>query len=232
MSTSLKFLINDHHRLFLSLYSKCIPKMHFLIHYPEQVLAVGPMTKTWTIRHEAKLNFFKQLTKLDNFKNIAFSMANRHQRWFCYELASGNILSKPIECGPGVGPLQFLDETPDIQEGLRKLVVISPDATVFHPRWIRKDGILYKDEAFIITGSDGLDPIFAKLDQLLVVGGDMVVFIVYPCNTLCFDSHFHAYVVEINTQRVLVSDLACPNVLHGRKVNNYTYVGLNYFFVS
>ena len=141
ISASLKLVINEHHSLFMSLHSKCIPKMHFLVHYPEQLLSMGPMTKTWTIRHEAKLNFFKQLTKMDNFKNIAFSMANCHQRWVCYELANGNLLSKPIECGPGMGPLPVLDETPDIQEGLNKLLTISPHSTVFHPRWVRKDGI-------------------------------------------------------------------------------------------
>ena len=46
-------LIKQHHEL---LYGpdKYIPKMHFL---PEQMIALGPMI-TWTMRHEAKLNFF------------------------------------------------------------------------------------------------------------------------------------------------------------------------------
>lgn len=232
MSTSLKFLIKEHNTLFVSLYDKCIPKMHFLIHYPEQMMAMGPMTKTWTIRHEAKLNFFKQVTKLDNFKNIALSMANRHQRWICYELASGSLLSKPLECGPGVGPRKICDESPDIQEGLRSLLKISPHSSVFHPRWVIKDGIKYKDNVFLITGSDGLDPIFAQLDKLLVVGGDMVVFIVCPCTTVCFDSHYHAYIVSQKTQRVLLSSLADPNVMHGKSVNGVTYVGLKYYFLA
>lgn len=231
MSVSLKFLIDEHHRIFVSLYSKCIPKMHFLIHYPEQMLAMGPMTKSWTMRHEAKLNFFKQLTKVDNFKNIAFSMANRHQRWICYQLACGTLLSTPVECGPGLGPIQVIDEAPDIQEGLSKLMEISPNSTVFHPRWVRKDGIVYKDNVFLITGSDGLDPVFVQLDELLVIGGDMIVFIVYPCTTLFFDSHYHAYVIDINYQRTLVLNLADPHVLHGRKINGCTLCWTEVFFL-
>ena len=231
MSASLKFLINEHHRLFMSLHSKCIPKMHFLVHYPEQVLAFGPMTKSWTIRHEAKLNFFKQLTKLDNFKNIAFSMANRHQRWVCYELSSGSLLSNCIDCGPGEGPRLVCDELPDIREGLSKLLEISPHSTVFHPRWVRKDGILYKDNAILITGSDGLDPIFGRLDELLVVGGDIIIFVVNPCITLCFDDHYHAYVLDLQPHRVLISHLADHNVLHGRNINGHMYVRLKYFFI-
>lgn len=183
MSTSLKFLIKEHHGLFVQLYDKYIPKFHFLVHYPEQMLAVGPMTRTWTMRHEAKLNFFK--------------------RWVCYELSSGNLLYNPIECGPGIGPRKVCDEIPDIQEGLRKLMEISPDSSVFHPRWVRKDGITYKDDVFLITGYDGLDPIFSQLDELLVVGGDLIVFIVHSCTTLFFDSHYHAYAVENQSQREL-----------------------------
>lgn len=76
------------------------------------------------------------------------------------------------------------------------------------------------------SGSDGLDPIFVQLDELLVVGGDLIVFIAYPCSTLYFDIHYHAYVVETKTQRVFISHLADPNVLHGRTVDGLWYVAL------
>ena len=77
LCSSLKILINLHHNLFVHLYgaSALIPRMHFLVHYPDQIEAVGPMVCTWTIRHEAKLNFFKQASRLLNFKNVAFSLA-------------------------------------------------------------------------------------------------------------------------------------------------------------
>ena len=58
MCSTLKLLIMDHNHTFISLYpTHFIPKMHFLIHYPEQMLLLGPMIRTWTMRHEAKLNF-------------------------------------------------------------------------------------------------------------------------------------------------------------------------------
>lgn len=93
MADSLKFLINEHHAAFVSLYpSSFIPKMHFLIHYPEQMLQVGPMVRTWIIRHEAKLNFFKQTTGILSFKNITLSLANHHQCLACYEMSTSNLL--------------------------------------------------------------------------------------------------------------------------------------------
>lgn len=84
----LKYYIEDHHKSFVHLYtaSAVIPKFHFLLHYPQQILSVGPMIRTWNMRNEAKLNIFKQASRLGNFKNIAYSIANRHQQLLCYEL--------------------------------------------------------------------------------------------------------------------------------------------------
>lgn len=71
VASSLKLLIKEHHTAFLILYpSNFISKMHFITHYPEQLLQLGPMIRSWTIRHEAKLNFFKQASGLSSFKNI------------------------------------------------------------------------------------------------------------------------------------------------------------------
>lgn len=77
-----------------------IPKFHYLVHYPEQIFRVGPMQRTWAMRHEAKLNMLKLASRLGNFKNIAMSLAFRHQRLLCYELSTGRLLDTPIEAGP------------------------------------------------------------------------------------------------------------------------------------
>lgn len=68
----LKNFIIEHHTLYCSLYgsNQVIPKMHFLTHYPEQMLAIGPIMWAWTMRHEAKLNFFKQDSRISNFKTF------------------------------------------------------------------------------------------------------------------------------------------------------------------
>ena len=75
-------IITEHHTLYCSLCGndQVIPIMHFLTHYPEQIMAIGPIMRAWTMRHEAKLNFFKQAPRISNFKNIPQSVARRHQR--------------------------------------------------------------------------------------------------------------------------------------------------------
>ena len=52
------------------------------------------------MRNEAKLNVFKQAARLGNFKNIAFSIASRHQRLLCYELSTSKLVNSPMVCGP------------------------------------------------------------------------------------------------------------------------------------
>ena len=66
----LKTLIIEHHSLYLSLYGQgeFIPKMHFFTHYPDQMENIGPIVRAWTMRHEAKLNFFKQASRVSNLK--------------------------------------------------------------------------------------------------------------------------------------------------------------------
>ena len=119
--------------------------MHFLLHYPEQLSNLGPMVRTWTIRYEAKLNFFKQSARCSNFKNIAHSLANSHQRWMCYEMATGQLISSCLECGPSnsVGLIQ--NENTNFQQLLQTTIPqLHQEATVCRPAWVKVNGILYK----------------------------------------------------------------------------------------
>lgn len=211
--------------------------MHFLVHYPDQIQAVAPMVRTWTIRHEAKLNFFKQASHLANFKNVAFALANRHQRWMCYEQSSGRLIDTTIECGPatkGCSVTCVRDETHDIQDSLLGLFPqLSLEATVFHPTWVRRNGIQYQsNNTYLVTGSDGLDPVFSRLDDLMLIGGDMVVFVVSTCKVLYFDSHYHAYVTDVTSHKSLFSNLLDPSVHHAHKLaDGFTYIALKHHFL-
>ena len=75
----------------------------------------------------------------------------------CYEIASGNFLHTPLECGPGSLPSILKDEPTDVQEAISTIFPqISPDVYLSHPTWVRAAGVLYKnDNAYVITGSDG-----------------------------------------------------------------------------
>ena len=64
----------------------------------------GPLTHISCIRFEGKHRYFKQIAKVTgNFKNIAKTVAFRHQRYMTYHLSQPhNYLKQGVEVGPGM----------------------------------------------------------------------------------------------------------------------------------
>ena len=183
------------------------------------------------MRHEAKLKFFKQASRLANFKNIALSVACRHQRWMCYELSTGCLFSSPLECGPGPSPTRLHQESSTLKEGIATVVpFLSMDSMVFRPTWVCYQGIKYVANCFLIKGSDDLNPIFVQLCEILVISSNLVTFVLLDCNVLYFDDHFHSYVVEIKSI-ITMDNLYDCNVYHAHRISGSFYVSLKYYFV-
>ena len=231
--SSLKLLIKEHHLKFVRLYgaSSYIPKMHFLTHYPEQMLSLGPMLNTWTMRYEAKLHIYKQASQLSNFKNIALSLADRHQRWMCYEMATGDLISNQLECGPFNSTGLVQDESENFQEMLQLVVPqIKPEVTICQPKWVKLDGNLYKpNDAYLVLETDGLDPVFRLIIDILVLSNCLVVFQVIKYRTLYFSEHYHAYAVQAICKQLLHRELFCHQVYHAhRVVEGVLYICLKY----
>lgn len=108
-------------------------------------------------------------------------------------------------------------------------------SSVFRPSWVRYDGIMYKaNNCFLIKASDGLDPVFVKLEEILVIGNSLVTFFVQECNVLYFEDHYHSYAVEVLPAKsvVYLESLHDCTVLHGYMINSITHVGLRYYFLS
>lgn len=163
----LKLLIEEHHSTFKELYTEAalMPKFHFMVHYPDQIIALGPMVRSWTMRYEAKLNLFKKASHLGNFKNIAYTLACRHQQWMCYQLASNNLLQSRFECGP-VGSTQLLAHLPQVLISNIRMILpeVSDDTSITHPSWVKNYGIRYHtNNCFVVLQNDGIDAQFGKL---------------------------------------------------------------------
>lgn len=78
----LRCLINEYIEMRRNLFPdiKLKPKHHFLMHYPYLIQQFGPLRHLWTLRHESKHKYFKNLIKhIPNYKNILFLFATRHQ---------------------------------------------------------------------------------------------------------------------------------------------------------
>ena len=96
------------------------PKAHYLLHFSTwakryestyvyckfaimcYICRCGPLVKNWCMRFEGKHRYFKKMAQtLGNFKNIAKTVAIRHQRYMCYKLTCCQFLVEPNTYGSG-----------------------------------------------------------------------------------------------------------------------------------
>ena len=85
---NLKRIIKEHLTLFKKTYgARILPKQHYLVHLPTQMMMFGPLIRTWCMRFEAKHAYFKDIVRrLKNFKNLPLSHAKRHQQMECADM--------------------------------------------------------------------------------------------------------------------------------------------------
>ena len=68
------------------------------------------------------------------------------------------------------------------------------EATIQHSKWVKYGSLHLKKNVYLYLGSGSLHPIFGKVVGILVAGGHICV---EENVTLCFDSHYHAFVTEL-----------------------------------
>ena len=155
----------------------------------------------------------------------------------CYQLSSGELLKSTIEVGPG-NQSCTLSELPESLANLicQSLPEISGNVTVFSPNWVKQNGVYYSNNnSYLITGTDGMNPLFGRIINLYLVGGDLLLFHLYQCQNLYFDDHFHSYIVTEmpNMNMICIEDILSPWVLHGHKLftdGRETFITLKHLF--
>ena len=87
--------------IFLSkFYGKCHP--YEILSNMSYFYRTGPLIATWCMRMEGKNSYFKRAAQTSNFKNVAYSVAKRHQRLLCGYLISGKFFDQEMQIGPGL----------------------------------------------------------------------------------------------------------------------------------
>ena len=64
----------------------------------------------------------------------------------------------------------------------------------------------------VVIGHDGLDPVFASIEEVIVIGCDMVLFSVQHCDVCYFDDHYHAYVIDHTSKQSLENNRSCTQI--------------------
>lgn len=101
----LRYMIEQHLHQFKELFSESsiIPKQHYMLHLPSQIISFGPLVKIMCMRFEAKHSYFKQWASKLNFKNVCKLLVNHNQILECCQNEIGtehSIFASERESGP------------------------------------------------------------------------------------------------------------------------------------
>ena len=159
-----------------------------MVHYPQQIIRHGPLIRSWTMRHEGKLNFFKQASKSSNFKNITLSLARRHQLWLLYQFQTSSLLDNEIIRGPIIRCNQLCEEETKTQTLMKNHLTschINDQSLITRLKWIKVNGLKYLlNNAYLVTAVEEDEPTFSKLTDIVLVDSSIILVFYYKhCNT-------------------------------------------------
>lgn len=168
----LKYLIYEHHSLMRILAPVSItPKFHFLVHYPHFIGSFGPPKRYWTMRFEAKHQYFKDLAKkCRNFKNLSLTLATRCQVLAAVMLNSPDFLeNQDLVSGPGETlPLSGFAHT--VSASLKDVsgVGFFEDEVVFNSSWVIYNGMKYEKGLILVIGAIQEDiPLLVRVEYIV-----------------------------------------------------------------
>lgn len=228
----LELLIEEHHTQFKTLYDRSIiPKLHFMVHFPCQILKFGPLIHTWTMRHEAKLRIIKRAARVSNFKNVCQTVAKRHQHLLCFYIQSKLLFSQDIKTGPC--KQGFISAQPeDVQVLLDELYQLTEESILFTTSYATYNGATFKPNAFILVSYDVLEPVFGKITAIIKTELEEIIVVFKEYVTEFYDSHYRAFSITESTSRLLhntcsIKNLTYYTVFHLRRtfsVDNKVYI--------
>ena len=88
----LRVLIAEHLSRFKHQFpnANIIPKQHYMIHIPTMIKQLGPLIRHSCFGFESAHNYFKEVARRQNFKNLTKSLAERCQLNECSNFADPN----------------------------------------------------------------------------------------------------------------------------------------------
>ena len=172
-ATELRYLIMEHHKCFQMEYpmAKFTPKMHYMLHLPDQILLFGPARLHWCMRFEAKHAQFTSI-KWRNFRNLPKSLITKHQKWLCSQMLSptGNMCQNYLYEGDTVsgGSETFVEQLFPKHRDI--LLEKFPDITsIYNATTVIIHGNMFKPGCVLTLGYDEENfPKFAWLADIYV----------------------------------------------------------------
>ena len=191
------------------------PKRHYMLHYGTLTERFGPLKHCWTLRFEGKHNYFKELIyRTKNKINLCKSLAMRHQYCQALKMADETILDTSMEViGGSVVPVRLLAN--NVQVLLMPHLAGAEE--VYQANGVSLDGIRYVRGICVILRVTDDYYRFGLIGCVFVVGG-IAHLLCVELDTLEYDRHSHAYIVEESDNFCLVN---VPNLLDHHPVGRY-----------
>lgn len=162
---------------------KLIPKMHFILHYPRIIRAMGSILQLNMFRYERKHQIMKQFTTR-NFSNINKTLTDQHQK-----LLSLNGFSYEDEINVGhsmkfKGRREF--------ENQLNIISDSENVVINEIKWLKINNYEYRKDLFVIHRS-----CFYQIQHVLECRGKYFI-LCWPYENVSFQLFLNSFEVEKN----------------------------------
>lgn len=184
LSDLIESYLNNFLKLYSPIYVKSLTaKQHFLIHYPTCIRRFGPPRYYSTMRFESKHKQFKNIIKsVNNFVNLLYSMADRHQKIQAYHLMSPCYFPK----------LEFGTRDKLSRDERHVAEVILDSTNLIFLNWVEKRGIRYHKGDFVIGSFDRGKPVFARINRVALIDRE-IKFLITKFESIGYDDYLCAY---------------------------------------
>jgi hypothetical protein len=228
---NLKYVIAEHHYNFFRLFptASMTPKMHYLLHFPEQLELHGPLRMHWTMRFESKHSEFKSMN-IENYKNAIKTMAEKHQRSMCSDMIDqfGNPNPAFLYDGDivGAGSSELLMNSVFFPE----FPIDSEEEKIFLADFVRINGHRYEGGTVLVLELYCDGAVIPKFGQIVSIGVHENIK-VFRLNILRIDEyceHFGAFEISPTDcfQTIKYSDLLFKWPQLSNKFDGKTYITL------
>lgn len=130
---------------------------------------------------EAKLNLFKQTSRLRNLKILLQLSLIGIKDFSAMNYLHLNYVSRPV-CGPCDLSHSLESEPQHLQNLLMQIIPnMHHDTRIAWPTWLKQHGVTIKKGAFVISGTDNFFPIFAKVIDVLLILDIVILSVPVQC---------------------------------------------------
>lgn len=185
--------ISEHRQLLLATFPdyRLRPKHHFVEHYPQLIKAFGPLSDVWTMRFEGKHKFFKRVIRnAHNFRNVALTLAMKHQKMMAYYLDTSSFFNPPVEMDK-VTTASIASFPENVQQVFCQRVPHL--TTVLVTSSVSVDGVRYCEDMMISVGSCSGLPEFKQIKQIVSINTEVL----FVCKTMTAWYHEHLRSFEL-----------------------------------